>query len=118
MPHIIVRHSVDENLDIPSLLRRLHEGLASYPSVKAEQTKTYAIPLTHYIVGRGPNLKMIHVEVRMKHGRGPVERKNIAAQLHDIVRAHTETLKPGYGVSVEIHELDNDTYHSSYTQGQ
>lgn len=117
MPHIIVRHSVDANLDIKSLLHDLHESLISHASVKPEQTKTYAVPLAHYIAGRGADIKIIHAEVRMKHGRGGEERKKISAALHEILKSHTEKLSSPYGVSVEIHELDDETYHSSYSQG-
>lgn len=114
MPHIIVKHSKGDNLDVPALLHALHEGLTSHETITKSDIKTHALPLVHVTVGEDhqPN-EMIHIQILMKPGRAIELKREITAHLHDIAREFAD--QSGiYAVSIEITELNIDTYQSSY----
>ena len=53
MPHIIVMHSVQNQIDVKPLLQRLHDSLTAFDSIKISTTKAYDIPVGGIIVGNG-----------------------------------------------------------------
>lgn len=117
MPHIIVMHTQTEALDVPVLLNGLHESLAAQDTVNKAQIKTYNLPIMHCVVSDETRPDhMIHIQVRMKPGR-PVDLKTkIARDLHALARTHVDDHGYACAVSVEIHELDEPTYQSSYSE--
>ena len=116
MPHILVKYSKSEILDISSLLTDLHKDLGGYDTVNEAQIKTYAERIEHCVVSDNtrPN-NMIHIQVRMKPGRPESLRSRISTSLHDIARKHVDDRAYNCAISVEIHELNEPTYVSSYS---
>ena len=115
MPHILVMHSLGENLHPQELLPALHERLCNFESVKPTTVKTYELPIQTCVVGvESDPADMIHIQVRMKPGRGEEVKKEMAQALHDYTRGFIDGLRVAATVSVEIHELDAPTYTSSH----
>lgn len=114
MPQIIVKHSESPALDIPALLRDLHETLCAHETIVKTDVKARAIPLSYVIVGdeTQPD-SMIHITLLMKLGRPTDLKSAMSKALHDTARRHADAAKI-YAVSVETTELDIETYHSSY----
>lgn len=115
MPHIIVKYSDHSSLDAPALLQKLHDGLSSYDCVNPAQTKAYAYPVTAMINGDDTRSEhALHIQVRLLPGR-PIERRTAMAEtLHAITREHINKTGIPYSLSVEIHELNKETYISSH----
>ncbi|MCF8495197.1 MAG: hypothetical protein K9G62_00855 [Alphaproteobacteria bacterium] len=116
MPHITVFYAPDDRLDMPVLLHDLHESLSGDPSVNKSQTKAYALPMAAWINGDGKTKpdRALHVQVRLLPGRAPELKRKMSEALHAIARKHVNDRAAPFSVSVEMHELDKDTYISSH----
>lgn len=114
MPHIFVYHDLDNTADVPTLLPVLHKTLGAFETVKPETVKAFSMPLQASVVGtdaQPDNMMLIHI--RMKSGRDADLRTRMSKSLHDTARAHMNTNGVAVSLSVDISEMDNETYTSS-----
>ena len=109
MPHITVEYTEHLSTDIPKLLTRLHDNLASQDTVNVHAIKTRAIPVQYVIVGDGQEPdKMIHVTLKLLPGRSDDLKKTMAQGLFDEAKA--ETHDDRVTVTVEVAELHEPSY--------
>jgi len=110
MPHIELRLSpnLTGRVDSASLLKALVSRLAGFDTVDPAAIKGYQTSLQAYAMGEGAPDGFIHVTASILTGR-PVEmRREMARALYELVQA--EAVKHGAGASVEIREMDRETY--------
>ena len=119
MPHLTVEYSanLERDLDLPALLKSLHETTAAIDAFPLAGLRTRAERRDHYYIadGHGDN-SFVHAELRIGHGR-PLEVREQAGQ--EIFAALTDFLSPvsanrPLAISFEIRELDE---HTSYKTG-
>lgn len=107
MPHIIVEYSHTLEHKVPALLSDLHEQLAGL-GVDMARIKTRGISIDHAQVGsEGAGGAMAHCTLLLLKGRDLETKKKYGQALHDLMRAE---LPPRAAVTLEIREMDNDTY--------
>lgn len=110
MPHIelSVSPNLADRVDSASLLKALVSRLAGFETFESSAIKGYQVNLQTYAMGDGAPDGFIHVTASILTGR-PVEvRREAARALYELVQ--TEAAKHGAGASVEIREMDRDTY--------
>jgi 5-carboxymethyl-2-hydroxymuconate isomerase len=113
MPHIIVMHSME--LDVDKLCRLLHDALSIHESVQKIQTKTFSTPIHNVIVADGSKSEdMLHILLRMKASRDAQTKNKIAQSIHDAVRKFVDKQNIKACISVDIQDIDPATYVSSY----
>ena len=107
MPHIIVEYSDTLDLNVPQLLKDLHENLAAEESVNLARLKTRAIPIKNFIVGdKGPKGQMLHIVLKVLPR--PVDvAKRMAVGLHTTAKKHVPA---DVSVTAEVVDLNADTY--------
>ncbi|MGE4312657.1 MAG: 5-carboxymethyl-2-hydroxymuconate Delta-isomerase [Pseudobdellovibrionaceae bacterium] len=112
MPHITLEYSesLKGHFELHTLLRRMHEELASFPTVDKHKIKTRAVALTDCIVGNDDDPdQMMHVTVKLLEGRSVELRRTIGEALQKVVKSHL--LSDLYcSVTVHILEMDRETY--------
>ncbi len=114
MPHIHLLTSANlvENVDLPDILRRLVAELSVQDSVESSAVKAYHSLFHTWAMGEGAPAGFAHCRVYLLTGRTPELRGRIAeamfAQMRQVFQdslAHGEV-----GVTVEIREMDRETY--------
>lgn len=112
MPHITLEYSesLKGHFELHTLLRRVHEELASFPTVDKHKIKSRAIALQDCIVGNDDDPdQMIHVTVKLLTGRDTELRRSMGEALQRVVKSHL--LSDLYcSVTVHIMEMDKETY--------
>ncbi|MCB1651692.1 MAG: hypothetical protein KDI46_06535 [Alphaproteobacteria bacterium] len=108
MPHIIVEYSKTLEPKIPALLSSLHEALAAQGIDKA-RIKTRGIALSHADVGEdGAGGQMMHATLLLLAGRDLETKKRYGDALHGLMK---KTAPPHCAVTLEIRDMDPDTYY-------
>ncbi|MGQ0527868.1 MAG: 5-carboxymethyl-2-hydroxymuconate Delta-isomerase [Alphaproteobacteria bacterium] len=105
MPHIIAEHSHELDHLAPCILSALHESLSAEESVDIARLKTRAISLHDYVVGAEGKKEMVHVTLKVMPRPADVK-KRMAENLQKAVMK----LATGAAVTVEVVELDPDSY--------
>jgi 5-carboxymethyl-2-hydroxymuconate isomerase len=111
MAHIVIEHSdnLRGNLDVPQLVRSLHQaalGTGIFP-IGGLRTRAYAT-CAYCIADGHPQNAFVHVSVRVGHGRDLATRRSACER---IFAAACDHLAPLYeriplAISVEMAELD------------
>ncbi len=110
MPHIIVEYSDNLKIDVPGLLRALHEELAAEPSVEKARIKTRATPLQHYVVGEDSDADgMLHITIKVLPRPEDV-RAEMTLSLQKIAKAALNEMHPNCKLTVEAMTLDAHSY--------
>jgi len=112
MPHIIVEYSDNlKALDVPVLLETLHETLAEHDTINMAAIKTRAIPLQNCVVAENMDPdEMVHVTLKLLPGRSVALKKTMAEALFSIVQNAVALNNENCSLSVEVVELDAETY--------
>lgn len=112
MPHITLEYSGNlSGLDVPALLTALHDGLAGL-GIDKGRIKTRAVALEHYVVGnKGAEGQMAHITLLLLAGRTVETRKTYGDTLYTLAKDHIHAIHPHCAVTLEIHEMDRDTYY-------
>lgn len=114
MPHLTVEYSdnLEAGLNVPALLRDMHQALDGKYNIASNRIKTRAIRLTDYIVGdHGHDAAMIHITFKLMQGRTIEAQKELSSLLQQIARTHVpEDRYPHSAVTVEVVELITATY--------
>lgn len=110
MPHIIVEYCETlARMDVPKLVSDLHADLATRESVSENLITSRAIPVKYVVVGtREEPDKMIHITLKLFAGRSAELRQEMAKGLQEIARKHSH--HDGTSVTVEVHEMNKETY--------
>lgn len=110
MPHIELRVSpnLSSRVDGQELPRQLVGRLSEFETVSSAAIKGYQTAISEYCMGAGASDGFIHVTARVLSGRSLELRRQMADALHAIVKVEADRL--GVGASVEIREMDKDTY--------
>jgi 5-carboxymethyl-2-hydroxymuconate isomerase len=112
MPHVTVEYSanLDGLVDLPKLLRQVHEAVMASGLFQLGAIRTRAEPRQLFVVADGdPDNAFIHVDLRIAPGRETAARQRLAQGVLDVVEAHTREVfaRQGLGLSVEVREIDN-----------
>ena len=114
MPHITLEYSQNliAQVDVPQLLTDLHHALAAQPDVDLKKVKTRALVLANSVIkDRAHNEgQMLHVTVAVLQGRSVALRKQYGQALYDILLAAKPQAFPDCAVTLEVREMDRDTY--------
>ena len=112
MPHIIVEYTdtLASSVDVPKLLAKLHDDLATRDTIDVHGVKTRAVPVQYVIVGDGnePD-KMIHVTLKLLPGRDDGLRKEMAEGLREAAYNATHH-DDRITITVETTELHAESY--------
>ncbi|MCA3269954.1 MAG: hypothetical protein LW855_02140 [Alphaproteobacteria bacterium] len=112
MPHLILEHAAPlaERLDIPAVLKQLHETLCAQPTVGAKDVKSRSVPSLLYYTGENPKPESLfaHVEVRLLEGRSWAE---ISVIQQAVVAALKKNLPDEVVRTVEIREMRRAFYY-------
>ncbi len=111
MPHIVVEYSANlrQRMQLPLLLRRLHQTAIATGVFPAGGTRTRAAERTDYVIADGhPDNAFVHVTLRIGHGRDLETRRRAAQQVFDVL---CEQLSPvsdasPLAISFEVQEID------------
>lgn len=108
MPHIIVEYSNALEAEMPTLLPRLHDGLAAQGIDKA-RIKTRGIAVSHPVVGdQGGDGQMMHATLLLLEGRDIPTKK----QYGEALKAELDKFAPpGCAVTLEVRDMVADTYY-------
>jgi 5-carboxymethyl-2-hydroxymuconate isomerase len=110
MPHITLEYSrsLEDQMDVPALLTRLHNALASQPGIEKARIKTRGIPVNYELVGDGTGKRtMAHITLLLLAGRDTATRKVYGAALHQTA---LDAAPKDCAVTLEVREMDRDTY--------
>jgi 5-carboxymethyl-2-hydroxymuconate isomerase len=113
MPHVVVEYSANlrARIDVPALLRCLHEAALATGVFPLGGTRTRAAERTDYVVADGhPDNAFVHVSLRIGHGRDLETRRRAGQQVFDALCLQ---LAPVYdasplAISFELQEIDPD----------
>jgi 5-carboxymethyl-2-hydroxymuconate isomerase len=111
MPHIVVEYSANlrRRMQLPLLLRRLHETAIATGVFPPGGTRTRAAERSDYVIADGhPDNAFVHVTLRIGHGRDLETRRRAAQQVFDVL---CEQLSPvsdasPLAISFEVQEID------------
>ncbi|WP_434772228.1 5-carboxymethyl-2-hydroxymuconate Delta-isomerase [Pseudomonas entomophila] len=114
MPHLNLDYSANlTHLNVDVLLLRLNQALVASGQFADElDIKSRAQAVTHFRVGTSPLPRgFAHVRLAIMAGRHPLVKKQLTSALLDVLR---DSIGPSAEVdvqfSVELHELDPQTY--------
>ncbi len=114
MPHLNLDYSANlTHLNVDVLLLRLNQALVASGQFADElDIKSRAQAVTHFRVGTSPLTRgFAHVRLAIMAGRHPLVKKQLTSALLDVLR---DSIGPSAEVdvqfSVELHELDPQTY--------
>lgn len=109
MPHIVVEYAKDraEQLKKSDLLAALRETVVASGLFAPEAVKARTMGFDDYLLPEG-QASFVHVTVSILSGRNPEQRKTLAASVFDTLRS---TLPEGGALSVDIREMDRESYH-------
>src|ERR1051325_874059 len=89
MPHIVLEYSnnLPDAIDVPPVLRRLHDELAALGPFALDDIKSRAIAFDRFIVAAGaPDAVFAHVTVSIMTGRDVDVRKAVSAAMLAVLR--------------------------------
>lgn len=113
MPHIIVEFSetMEDILDVSSLLHKLHRGLA-VEGVDQSRIKTRAIELEHFVIGNNEPEQgsMIHITLLLLEGRGYDVKNQYGQALHAIAKEYVAAQFPDCVITLEVRDMVKETY--------
>ena len=115
MPHVVIDYSENmasavQEFKIPEIL---HEIMISCGLFSPEAIKTRAYAANHFFVGtKGQGGKFLHVSVAILLGRTTEQKQLLSHSLSD---ALTEKLPGIDSITVEIREMDRETYQKTST---
>lgn len=111
MPHVIAEYSANlrPRIDLPALLRCLHETAIGTGVFPRGGTRTRAIELTDYLIADGhPDNAFLHVTLRIGHGRDLDTRRRAGQQVFDALCAQLAPVSAAspLAISFEVQEID------------
>jgi 5-carboxymethyl-2-hydroxymuconate isomerase len=112
MPHIVVEYStnLDKRLDMPRLVRDVHEAVLASKVFEIGAVRTRAAPRDLYVIADGdPDHGFIHVEMSIAPGRDDATRMRVSQAVLDALAKATHAVyaRHGLGLSVNIRQIDN-----------
>lgn len=110
MPHIELRLSQNlmGKVDCHDLLKKLVASLSGFDTVNPAAVKGYQTQVPVYAMGEGAPDGFIHVTASILSGRPVDLRRQMGEALHAIIKKEAD--KHAAGASVEIREMDKETY--------
>lgn len=111
MPHVMIDYSanLEPDVDVASLCETLRATLATLPTVPLAGIRVRALRVDHYAIADGnPAHGFIDISVRMRAGRPPELRQDVAHRLFDAARRLLDpvmTRRP-LALSLELRDID------------
>lgn len=108
MPHIIVEHSANLTASVQEsgLLQKLHQVVTDSGLFAPEAVKARSIAFEQMVLPAGKQ-SFVHVTVSILEGRDDAKRSTLSDALF---AATQNTLPHSDAYSVDIHEMDRQTY--------
>lgn len=109
MPHITIEYTESLNLDFAKLVDALHSNLATFDTIDIRAIKSRCIPVQYTLVGDNHDHNaFVHIVLKLLEGRDEVLRRQMSQSFFEIARKHTRDER--VAVSVEVHEMNGNTY--------
>lgn len=110
MPHVIVEYSanLDRRVDIPGLLRALHQAVAATGVVPLGGLRTRAARREDYVIADGdPDNAFVAVVIRLGHGRDEATRALVQQAAFDATCAWlaADFAQNPLAITVEVEEI-------------
>jgi 5-carboxymethyl-2-hydroxymuconate isomerase len=109
MPHLVIEYSRDGHegqLDVPRLMRALHDTAAKSGVMKASDIKVRATAFADYLVG-GQQDGFCHVSLYLLGGRTPAQKILVSEALRDALAGLLPQTK---SLSVDVRDMDPFAY--------
>jgi len=107
LPHMVCHYSAGQSISpLRDILLELHRVAASTGVVKAEDLKIRAQAFDDYLVA-GEERSFFHVAVYMLAGRTSRQKELLSLEIR---KALVNLLGNTYGLSVDVREMDPNTY--------
>ena len=110
MPHVIVEYSanLDSRVDIPGLLRVVHEAVMATGIADLGALRTRAARRERYVIADGdPANAFVAVMLRLAHGRDDATRERVAQSVFDAACAYLaeDYARNPLAISLELQEI-------------
>ncbi len=115
MPHIIVEYSrhLEGIVKVPDLVQDLHIALAAQ-GVDETSIVSRARACDYVSVGvLGVNGHMLHTMVLLSKGSDTQTKRKYGDVLYDVLKASVSEKVKNCAVSLEIRDMDSDTYYTN-----
>lgn len=112
MPHIIAEYSsnLESEINVPAMLSDMHAALGEHLG-GVERIKTRGIKLDHAVVGdQGADGHMIHITLLLLEGRDTETKQAYSNAIIDHAKKQTDTLSHPCAVTLEVRDMDKETY--------
>lgn len=111
MPHVIVEYSsnLESQVDIPGLVRRVHEAALSTGVFELAAVRTRAEPRTCYVIADGhDDNSFVAVVVRIAPGRDDETRHRLGSAIFDAVCNYLQKIEQTEPIviSLEVQQVD------------
>ena len=117
MPHLDVKMSygISSKIRPDDLLRKLHDVLSEQETIKLEQIKSKMFISDFEYIGDVVETPQdyVHVEIKLMPGRSQEIKQTISKSLHEVVVKEIESANLKSNNTVEVSELDENSYSSS-----
>lgn len=110
MPHLILHYSkeLENTVTIGDLLETLARTLGEIESIRREDIKARAIPITDYLVGNtGSTVRTFNLQLLVMPGRPP---EIIATALDRLLEASRRLVPGPVEITIESRDLDPSRY--------
>ena len=112
MPQIRIEYSrnLETHLEIQAVTQAAYGALVG-EGIPAENTKARAIALDHWVAGElGAEGVMVHISFHLLQGRDVTLRRQYAKAIYGAVKAFLDGLGSEYKLTLEVIEMDRETY--------
>jgi 5-carboxymethyl-2-hydroxymuconate isomerase len=110
MPHLIIEYSrnLEDDIEIKGLIDVVHSVARKSPLFEPAAIRTRALPVDNYKIADGdPSLSFIHLYVRIKPGRPPEKKMELAQAVHRAAKSFLQPVldRRGLAFNVEVQDV-------------
>ncbi|TNE66927.1 MAG: 5-carboxymethyl-2-hydroxymuconate Delta-isomerase [Alphaproteobacteria bacterium] len=108
MPHLVIEHSRDDDIEVlvPAMMNAAHRASLDSGLFDELDIKVRAYPCDHALVA-GRDEKFIHVTVYLLSGRDDAAKKDLAMRVLDRI---DDIVPPVASLSVDIRDMNRAAY--------
>jgi 5-carboxymethyl-2-hydroxymuconate isomerase len=112
MPHLIIEYSrnLEDDIEIKDLIAVVHKTARKSPLFEPAAIRTRAVPVDSYMIADGdPSLAFIHLYVRIKPGRPPEKKMELARAVHQEAKRFLQPVldRRGLAFNVEVQDVSD-----------
>ncbi|MDN3608385.1 5-carboxymethyl-2-hydroxymuconate Delta-isomerase [Vibrio ostreicida] len=110
MPNLVMEYSnsVDERVNVSSLLEDLHQVTLQCGLFEAKSVKSRALRCHNWLIGEeGDSGDFIHISVELLEGRTSEQKRELSRQLMDVLQRQAVYV---YSLTVNIRDMDRECF--------